>query len=235
MLPSSYHPKIDVVVPSLRETYDRDKETIDVWFVVGAHKIAANRVVLSVQNPYFKRLLGSLQKDIEVSDVSNHTFSLLIHFLYTEEVAIDLHNAVDLLVASALYRVPELQKRVERFLVDEISAQNAMAIWVVADQCHATDLVDACVSFILRSICAVVITEGFRDHHLTAVTTDVVEALCDAMGPPWSVHFNGLSPKALRGLPALADIESLPEDGKFTQDVQSERSSVTDDLAECVC
>ncbi|RHY51621.1 hypothetical protein DYB38_005727 [Aphanomyces astaci] len=236
MLPTSYRPTIDVDVPSLRETYDRDKEAIDVWFVVGAHKIAANRVVLSVQNPFFKRLLGTFPKHVEVSDVNNHTFSLLIHFLYTEEVAIDLHNAVDLLVAAALYHVPELQKRVERFLVDEITAHNAMGLWAVAHKCLATDLETACVAFILRNICAVAATEGFTAHHRSRVTTDVVAALCRVLGPPWSVSFNAMAPKDLRGLAALADVATLPDDdGKSANDVHSEWSSVTDELAEGIC
>ncbi|KAF0688237.1 Aste57867_20107 [Aphanomyces stellatus] len=233
MLPASYNPEVDIVVPHLRETYDRDKEAIDVWFVVGPHRIAANRVVLSVQNPYFKRLLGALQKDVDVDDVSYPTFSLLIHFLYTEEIAIDLNNALELLVAAATYKVVELQKRVEKFLVEEITTYNAMTIWVVADQYDAVELKLACVAFLLRNICTIVGSDGFHDNH-TRVSVDLVGALCDAMGAPWTAHFKRLTPKPL-GPPAKQLSDLAEPDEEAPDGVFSARSSVTDELVEGIC
>ncbi|KAF0731792.1 hypothetical protein Ae201684_011093 [Aphanomyces euteiches] len=230
MLPTSYHHEVHIEVPKLRERYDRNNEPIDVWFMVGAHRIAANRVVLSVQNPYFKSMLGTFQKDVEIDDCSSATFSLLIDFIYTEEINIDLTNALDLLIAASNYRVVELQKRVERFLTDEITVFNVMTIWAVADQCHAEDLRVACVAFLLRNICTIVTTDGFLENHMF-VSGDIVEELCNALGGPWTAYFNKLTPKDLEPVVPLPEVDPEAE----LVDALSERSSYSDSLFEGVC
>jgi hypothetical protein len=53
-------PKMSTVdEPRLRQVYDRHQEVVDVEFVVEGRRLGVNRVVLSVQNAYFKSLVRS--------------------------------------------------------------------------------------------------------------------------------------------------------------------------------
>ncbi|EQC38694.1 hypothetical protein SDRG_04389 [Saprolegnia diclina VS20] len=248
MLPSTYSPDVAITYPVLRESYDREVELVDVQFVVEGRLIGANRVVLSVQNAYFKSLLSGPGDVIEIEDCSYATFLALINFLYTEDVAIDLSNACDLLLAASSYRVPELQKRCEKFLADEISIPNAMTVWALADQCQADDLKRAALPYLLKHICGIVKTDGFADNH-GWVADELVEALCSAMGPRYvrewrAIHEVSAAPHeaddaydAERDEPEvdLSPTSAKLVDAPRASDVFSESSSMGDDLMEGIC
>ncbi|OQR84843.1 dihydroflavonol-4-reductase [Achlya hypogyna] len=240
LLPSTYLPDVAITFPVLREAYDRETELVDVQFVVEGRLIGANRVVLSVQNPYFKSLLSGPGDVVEIEDCSYATFLALINFLYTEDVALDLATAGELLVAAASYHVPELQKRCEKFLAEEITVANAMTVWALADQCQASDLKRAALPFLLKHVCSVVKTPGFAANHAW-VADELVEELCVAMGPRWVREWRAFYSSAAADEPELVEPEgdlsptAAKLDAPRASDLLSESSSMGDDLMEGIC
>ncbi|TMW56372.1 hypothetical protein Poli38472_006382 [Pythium oligandrum] len=202
LVPASYNPDLTIDVPPYlvddHEELLANSSLSDLQFLVKGSiaPINAHKVVLFFRNSYFKNMVrfGSATSQtgmIEIDNCSYEVFSILLRFLYTGKVHITPNIAQELLRASSIYHVYELQKRAEHYLAGEIRVDNVVDLLTLAEECQATDLKRNCVPFLMRNIHEVVGLPAYRDHRIRT-SDEVLKALASMLGEEWEESYNKL-------------------------------------------
>ena len=197
MIPTSYRPDTTIDVPPY--IVDDHGELLsntalsDIQFLVkdNISPINAHKVVLFFRNSYFKNMFGSgtsTKSTIEVNNVSHAVFYTMLSFLYTGRVHIENSTAAELLEASSLYQVLELQKRAEEYLASEINVDNVIDLLHLANSTYAEDLKRICIAFLMKNIHQAVRLSSFKEHRIWA-GEEVLCALCSILGPEWDKEY----------------------------------------------
>ncbi|XP_033725019.1 BTB/POZ domain-containing protein 6-like [Pecten maximus] len=101
----------------------------DVTFLVGEGKarLSAHRTILVARSPVFYAMLeGRLAErgEIIIPDISQESFSLLLRYVYTDDIKLTIANVTPVLSAARKYCVDQLVKKCEEFLQTNINAEN---------------------------------------------------------------------------------------------------------------
>jgi len=118
--------------------------------------IYAHRVLLAARSETFKAMLQaqfseSNQKLVIVKDISHDILSWVVEYLYTDSVAIDEKNVVDLFVGADRFQVMRLRSQCENFLLRSIDEDNVCHVLELADRVNASELRHFCMNWILSN------------------------------------------------------------------------------------
>ncbi|XP_060083780.1 BTB/POZ domain-containing protein 6-like [Ylistrum balloti] len=140
----------------------------DVTFIVGEcrTRISAHRTILVCRSPVFYAMLeGSLAEkgEIIIPDISKKSFSLLLGYLYTDEIQLTVTTVMSVLSAARKYCVDQLVKICEEFLKSNISVENACLLLEQSYMFMEEKLETDCLRFIHDSREKVLQTSGFLE------------------------------------------------------------------------
>ncbi|KAI4301256.1 hypothetical protein L6164_034550 [Bauhinia variegata] len=157
---TSFSP-VDAAPPSptpqvyLGEQYVNNPTLSDVTFLVEGKRFYAHRICLLASSDIFRAMFdGGYRereaKDIEIPNIKWDVFELMMRFIYTGTVDVNLDIAQDLLRAADQYLLEGLKRLCEYTVAQDISAANVQLMYELSEAFNATSLREACILFILE-------------------------------------------------------------------------------------
>jgi len=131
----------------------------DVQLTVDDHPgppINAHRALLAARSENFRAMLvnemtEANSKIIILKEIKYDILLLLVQYLYTDAVAINEANVVDLLIASDRFQIKRLQAMCEDFVMKSIELDNVCNLFELADKVHASQLKVFCKNWIVSN------------------------------------------------------------------------------------
>jgi RCC1 and BTB domain-containing protein len=150
-----------------------DEEFSDVTFLVDNQPIYAHRAILAQRCEHFSAMFRSgmresIERTILIPNISRQVFLLLLEYVYTDFVKVELDYAIDLYIASDLYQMERLRDMCCTVVRRNLCAENAASLLQVASEAHCQALKEVCMSFIVDNFDTVSKTDGIKSvsHHL---------------------------------------------------------------------
>jgi hypothetical protein len=118
--------------------------------------IHAHKIILATRSETFRALLlggmkESHEQDVRFPDTSYDVLSLLIQFLYTDNVDLNGDIVVSLFMAADKYQLTRLRALCENFILQNISLDNVCTIFHTAHQLSALKLREFCFNWIINN------------------------------------------------------------------------------------
>ncbi|WVZ05548.1 hypothetical protein V8G54_018894 [Vigna mungo] len=138
----------------LGEEYVNNSKLSDVTFLVEGRSFYAHRACL-VSSDIFRAMLDGSYREREANNVlipniKWDVFELMMRFIYTGTVDVSVDMAKDLLKAADQYLLDGLKRICECAIVQEISLENVVQLYKMAEDFNATSLGNACILFMLE-------------------------------------------------------------------------------------
>ncbi|KAL6499511.1 hypothetical protein OROGR_027421 [Orobanche gracilis] len=157
---------IDAAPPSpipqvyLGEQYVNSPTLSDVTFLVEGQnqskgkRFYAHRICLLASSDAFRAMFdGGYRerdaKDIEIPNIRWDVFELMMRYIYTGSVNVNLDIAQDLLRAADQYLLEGLKRLCEYAIAQDISVENVSLMFELSEAFNAVSLRHACILFIL--------------------------------------------------------------------------------------
>lgn len=159
---------VDQMIENYRKLLDSKKQC-DITFYVGDKKIPAHSQVLSARSVVFASMFESdmLEKNsgrVEITDIDQNTFKMLLQFVYYGRVVCnEFYDWLKLIVASDKYSVTSLVKICDDHIVNNLSIENVIDVYITADLISASVLKEKCIEFIFANKRQVVETDVYKN------------------------------------------------------------------------
>ncbi|GMI98767.1 ARM repeat protein interacting with ABF2 [Hibiscus trionum] len=139
----------------LGEQYVNNPTLSDVTFVVEGKRFYAHRICLLASSDAFRAMFdGGYRerdaKDVEIPNIRWDVFVLMMRYIYTGSVTVEIDLAQELLRAADQYLLDDLKRLCEYAIAQDISVENVMVMYELAEAFNATTLREACLLFILE-------------------------------------------------------------------------------------
>ncbi|KAL0389506.1 UNVERIFIED_CONTAM: arm repeat protein interacting with a, partial [Sesamum calycinum] len=139
----------------LGEQYVNNPTLSDVTFLVEGKRFYAHRICLLASSDAFRAMFdGGYRekdaKDIEIPNIRWDIFELMIRYIYTGSVDVNLDVAQDLLRAADQYLLEGLKRLCEYAIAQDISVENVSLMFELSEAFNALSLRHACIVFILE-------------------------------------------------------------------------------------
>ncbi|XP_057800870.1 ARM REPEAT PROTEIN INTERACTING WITH ABF2-like [Salvia miltiorrhiza] len=149
-------PPSPIVQVYLGEQYVNDSRLSDVTFLVEGKQFYAHRICLLASSDAFRAMFdGGYRerdaKDIEIPNIRWDVFELMMRYIYTGSVEVNLDIAQDLLRAADQYLLEGLKRLCEYTIAQDISVENVSLMYELSEAFNATSLRHACILFILEN------------------------------------------------------------------------------------
>lgn len=159
-------PVISVYASQMRAMVN-DEEFSDITFLVEGQSIYAHRAILAQRCDHFAAMLRggfreSVERVVTIDHLTTDVFLLLLEYLYTDSVKVDVEHAIGLYIAADIYRLDCLRDICCTILKRNLNVENSGPLLQMADANHCTALKDACVNYILKNFDVVSKTEGIK-------------------------------------------------------------------------
>ncbi|PSS06379.1 ARM REPEAT PROTEIN INTERACTING WITH like [Actinidia chinensis var. chinensis] len=152
---------VDAAPPSptpqvyLGEQYVNNPTLSDVTFLVEGKRFYAHRICLLASSDAFRAMFdGGYRekdaKDVEIPNIRWDVFELMMRYIYTGSVDVNLDVAQELLRAADQYLLEGLKRLCECAIAQDISVENVSVMYELSEAFNATSLKHACVLFILE-------------------------------------------------------------------------------------
>jgi len=140
----------------------------DFIFRVEGKEFHVHRNILASRSPVFRKMfeLNMREKQegvVRLEDISAHTFSQVLHYIYTGECSLNNDNTEEMLAMADRYDLEKLKLHCANVLSSKLELHNAAATLYVADTYHALELKKQVFSFIADHFQAVMTTDGFKE------------------------------------------------------------------------
>ncbi|KAL3517573.1 hypothetical protein ACH5RR_020162 [Cinchona calisaya] len=153
---------VDAAPPSpmpqvyLGEQYVNNSTLSDVTFLIEGKRFYAHRICLLASSDAFRAMFdGGYRerdaKDIEIPNIRWDVFELMMRYIYTGSVEVDLDVAQDLLRAADQYLLEGLKRLCEYAIAQDISVENVSLMFELSEAFNAMSLQHACILFILEN------------------------------------------------------------------------------------
>jgi RCC1 and BTB domain-containing protein len=144
-----------------------DEEFSDVTFMIENEPVYAHRAILAQRCEHFAAMFRSgmresLERVIPMPNISKPVFLLLLEYIYTDAVKIELEDAVELYIAADLYRLERLRDMCCTVVRRNLSAENSGPLLQSAADSHCQILKDVCMSYVVENFDVVSKTEGIK-------------------------------------------------------------------------
>ncbi|XP_024017337.1 ARM REPEAT PROTEIN INTERACTING WITH ABF2 [Morus notabilis] len=138
----------------LGEQYVNNPTLSDVTFLVEGKRFYAHRICLLASSDAFRAMFdGGYRernaKDVEIPNIKWDVFELMMRFIYTGSVRVDLDSAQDVLRAADQYFLEGLKRICEYTIAQDISVENVSLMYELSEAFNAMSLREACILFIL--------------------------------------------------------------------------------------
>ncbi|KAK6164672.1 hypothetical protein DH2020_001536 [Rehmannia glutinosa] len=139
----------------LGEQFVNNPTLSDVTFLVEGKRFYAHRICLLASSDAFRAMFdGGYRerdaKDIEIPNIRWDIFELMMRYIYTGSVDVNLDIAQDLLRAADQYLLEGLKRLCEYAIAQDISVENVSLMFELSEAYNALSLRHACVLFILE-------------------------------------------------------------------------------------
>ncbi|KAK4376279.1 hypothetical protein RND71_006956 [Anisodus tanguticus] len=152
---------VDAAPPSptpqvyLGEQYVNNSTLSDVTFLVEGKRFYAHRICLLASSNAFRAMFdGGYRerdaKDIEIPNIPWNVFELMMRYIYTGSVDVNMDVAQDLLRAADQYLLEGLKRLCEYAIAQDISVENVSLMFELSEAFNALSLRNACILFILE-------------------------------------------------------------------------------------
>ena len=145
-----------------------DEEYSDVTFIVEGQPVYALRAVLVKRCEHFAAMFRSGMRESEqgveipIPNVSRAVFLLILEYLYTDSVIIELEHAVELYIASDLYQIATLRDMCCVVVRRNIGSENAAYLLQSAHDAHCQVIKDVAMEYIVANFDVVSKSEGIK-------------------------------------------------------------------------
>ncbi|XVF32582.1 hypothetical protein REPUB_Repub17cG0094500 [Reevesia pubescens] len=161
----------------LGEQYVNNPTLSDVTFVVEGKRFYAHRICLLASSDAFRAMFdcGYRErdaKDVEIPNIKWDVFLLMMRFIYTGSVNVEIDIAQDLLRAADQYLLDGLKRLCEFAIAQDISLENVALMYELAEAFNATSLQEACLLFILEQF-ERLSTKPWYSHLIQRIIPDI--------------------------------------------------------------
>ena len=144
-----------------------DEEFSDITFMVQDQPVYAHRAILAQRCDHFAAMFRSgmresVERTVPIPETSREAFLLLLEYIYTDTVRIEVENAIELYIASDLYQLERLRDMCCTVIRRNLNAENAGPLLQSADENHCPNLREVCMSYIVENFDVVSKTEGIK-------------------------------------------------------------------------
>jgi hypothetical protein len=144
-----------------------DEEYSDVTFVVEDQPVYAHRAILAQRCDHFAAMFRSgmresVERMVPIQDISRQVFLLLLEYIYTDTVKVEVENAIELYIASDIYQLERLRDMCCTVVRRNLNAENAGPLVESADDNHCPILREVCMSYIVENFDIVSKTDGIK-------------------------------------------------------------------------
>ncbi|KAL8100814.1 ARM REPEAT PROTEIN INTERACTING WITH ABF2-like [Apium graveolens] len=139
----------------LGEKFVNNSTLSDVTFLIEGKRFYAHRICLLASSDAFRAMFdGGYRekdaKDIEIPNIRWDVFELMMRYIYTGSVSVDLDVAQDLLRAADQYLLDGLKRLCECAIAKDIAVENVSLMYDLSEAFNAMSLRHACIFFILE-------------------------------------------------------------------------------------
>ncbi|KAJ9543307.1 hypothetical protein OSB04_023014 [Centaurea solstitialis] len=140
----------------LGEQYVNNPTLSDVTFLIEGKRFYAHRICLLASSDAFRAMFdGGYRekdaKDVEIPNIRWETFELMMRYIYTGSVEVNLRIAQDLLRASDQYLLDGLKRLCEYSIAKNIRIDNVALMYDLSESFNAVSLKNACILFVLEN------------------------------------------------------------------------------------
>ena len=126
----------------------------DITLRTGKKLHKCHKVMLAALSDYFKVMFVSGMKEseddtISLTGVDSHIFSLVLQYIYTGSISINVANVQDLLSTSVYLQISPLQRRCEQFLINQLDEINCIDVWNLGKLYDCDDMCTGAWRYIL--------------------------------------------------------------------------------------
>ena len=144
-----------------------DEEFSDVTFLVENEPIYAHRAILVQRCEHFAAMFRSgmresVERTIPIPSISRKVFLLLLEYIYTDSVRIEVEHAIELYIAADLYHLERLRDMCCTVVRRNLCAENAGPLLQSACEAHCHVLREVCMRFVVDNFDTVSKTEGIK-------------------------------------------------------------------------
>ncbi|XP_050407807.1 kelch-like protein 1 [Patella vulgata] len=140
----------------------------DIVLRVDGAKYHAHKVVLAGCSPYLRAMFtnGMLETDqslVEIHGIDARTMNLLLEFMYTGLLEINIENVQNILQGASLLGLAALRSNCSQFLENQLASSNCLGIHHFADMYGLTELASYARQFMFQNFLDVVRSEEFYE------------------------------------------------------------------------
>ncbi|KAI3829678.1 hypothetical protein L1987_03806 [Smallanthus sonchifolius] len=140
----------------LGEQYVNNPTLSDVTFLIEGKRFYAHRICLLASSDAFRAMFdGGYKekdaKDIEIPNIRWDVFELMMRYIYTGSVDVNLEIAQDLLRAADQYLLEGLKRLCEYTIAQDIRVDNVSLMYDLSEAFNALSLRNACILFVLEN------------------------------------------------------------------------------------
>jgi len=110
----------------------------------------------------FSGMRESVERTITIPNMKKKSFLLLLEYLYTDAVKIEVENAIDLYIIADLYHIERLREMCCTVVRRNLSAENSGPLLQNASASHCHVLKEVCMKYVVENFDAVSKTEGIK-------------------------------------------------------------------------
>lgn len=145
-----------------------DEEFSDVTFVVEDRPLYAHRAILSRRCAYFgtmfrSGLRESSQLSIPINNARYEVFRLLLQWLYTDKISIDVEQALELYILADMYGLRRLLDLCLYSMRQKLTPEKVGAQLQAAADCNCEPMKDICMDYILEHYVSVFGTDSMNN------------------------------------------------------------------------
>ncbi|KAI9117643.1 hypothetical protein K1719_011809 [Acacia pycnantha] len=161
------------------EQYVNNPALSDVTFLVEGKRFYAHRISLLASSDVFRAMLDGVYrekkaKDILIPNIKWVVFELMMRFIYTGIVDVNVDLAQDLLRAADQYLLDGLKRSCECVIAQDISLGNVSRLYEVSESMNALSLRRACILFLLEQFDKLRVKHWYR-RLMRRIAPDVIE------------------------------------------------------------
>ena len=130
----------------------KEEVLTDITLIVEGHKFPAHKVVLAATSDYFHTMftgpLACHGNVLQLYGITASTLHVVLEYIYKGEIVISEDNIFDLLDASCLLLLQNLQNRCAKFLKDRLDFENCLQIFTYAKKFSLYELVEFALDYV---------------------------------------------------------------------------------------
>jgi hypothetical protein len=104
----------------------------------------------------------STERVITIPSISKKVFLLLLEYIYTDSVKIEVEYAIELYISADLYHLDRLREMCCTVVRRNLSAENSGPLLQQASESHCHMLKEVCMNYVVEHFDSVSKTEGIK-------------------------------------------------------------------------